>query len=1005
MRRNFSARLMLRRAQIERCEDRLVFSSVPWLDVCDQQPPDLVSAPPDWVELAPEIEPAGSLNAFTTSLEQVRNTYGFYGAGQTVAIIDTGIAWDHVALGGGLGSGYRVVGGWDFTEENDADPYDDGPAGFHGTHVAGIVGAQDDRHSGVAPEVDLVALRVFNDQGFGYTEWVEQALEWVHEHRDDYRFPITTVNLSLGAQWNGDAPPQWASLEDELAQLARDGIFVAAAAGNSYAVYGQPGLAYPAASPYVVPVASVGADGQLSAFSQRHDRALGAPGEFIMSTVPDYILGSDGRLDDWAAASGTSMAAPYLAGASVLVREAMQFVEYASIDQPTIYDHLRDTADLVFDSDSDAYYHVLNLSRAIDSLLPVDDFSSLLASPFDLGALESSQTVTGQLARLDDQDVFQFTAVTDGQLSWNVTGCGAFELAVGKSGGHLASGDTESGMRVEAGQTYTIVLSACDHLANYQLDLSLEPDQLVVVDGNRVQVNGTAGDDVVRFWIDNAYRIEVNGRQHQFALNRQWRFQFASGGGDDQLFLTGSAQSDVVTLRAGSASITAPGFSLTASSFENITVLAGGGWDDVVRIYGTDGNDRFVASPDSAEMASAGYVNRAVGFDRVYAYAGAGADDAARLHDSAGNDLFTADPYSGMLQGEGYLLKAWNFDRLYAYASSGSDTARLFDSSGSDLFVGTARAGSMESDSHFVKAWHFDRVYAYASAGAHDIARLYDSSGNDLFVGTPRAGWMESAVHYVKAWHFDRVYGYATSGGNDAVRMIGSSGDDTLFARARSTALDGEAYFYKAWHFERVVAEAGTAGHDVARFYDSPQDDLFVGNAGASELRGESYTAVARSFDLVYAIPAIDSGADRASLPEATGADEFLAWDDRTTLRVVGVQTAWDALTPFDRLLEQLSMEDRYQASVRWADVDQAIGEATNRATGNRLRKQSSETIAEVDNEPHRYLAPADKAPVTVESNALPSRPVSQTPLDKLNGLLDEPYLESLDELFSTERP
>ena len=51
-----------------------------------------------------------------------------------ITLIDTGIAYDHLALGGGFGTSFRVVGGWDFAE-NDADPYDDAPAGFHGTHV------------------------------------------------------------------------------------------------------------------------------------------------------------------------------------------------------------------------------------------------------------------------------------------------------------------------------------------------------------------------------------------------------------------------------------------------------------------------------------------------------------------------------------------------------------------------------------------------------------------------------------------------------------------------------------------------------------------------------------------------------------------------------------------------------------------------------------------------------------------------------------------------------
>lgn len=74
-----------------------------------------------------------------TGLTQVQAEYGFRGSNQTVAIIDSGIAYSHYALGGGLGNGYRVVGGFDFTE-GDSDPYDDGPEGGHGTHVAGIVG-------------------------------------------------------------------------------------------------------------------------------------------------------------------------------------------------------------------------------------------------------------------------------------------------------------------------------------------------------------------------------------------------------------------------------------------------------------------------------------------------------------------------------------------------------------------------------------------------------------------------------------------------------------------------------------------------------------------------------------------------------------------------------------------------------------------------------------------------------------------------------------------------
>ena len=72
---------------------------------------------------------------YQTAIDQVRAQYGFTGAGQTVVTIDTGIAYDDAALGGGFGSGYRVVGGWDFAE-NDADPFDD-RAGRLARHARG----------------------------------------------------------------------------------------------------------------------------------------------------------------------------------------------------------------------------------------------------------------------------------------------------------------------------------------------------------------------------------------------------------------------------------------------------------------------------------------------------------------------------------------------------------------------------------------------------------------------------------------------------------------------------------------------------------------------------------------------------------------------------------------------------------------------------------------------------------------------------------------------------
>ncbi len=305
---------------------------------------------------------------YQTAIDQVRAQYGFTGAGQTVVTIDTGIAYDDAALGGGFGSGYRVVGGWDFAE-NDADPFDDGPAGSHGTHVAGIIGSDDPNHLGVAPGVDLVSLRVFNDGGSGYFSWIDSALRWVYDHRDSFRSPITTVNLSLGAAWNSSGIPAWANLENDLRMLEQAGIFISVAAGNAFADYGTPGLSYPAASPYVVPVMSVGNSESLSWFSQRLDRAIAAPGEGITSSVPDYVGNHNGVDDDWASYSGTSMAAAYMSGAAVIVRQALAQAGRTNIDEDTILSLIRSTADRIFDATSGANYLVLNLKNAVDAAL------------------------------------------------------------------------------------------------------------------------------------------------------------------------------------------------------------------------------------------------------------------------------------------------------------------------------------------------------------------------------------------------------------------------------------------------------------------------------------------------------------------------------------------------------------------------------------------------------------------------------------------------------------
>ena len=129
-----------------------------------------------------------------------------------------------------------------------------------------------------------------------------------------------------------------------------------------------------------------------------------------MSTVPDYVGNHNGVADDYASYSGTSMAAPYIAGASVLMRQAMQFVGYTNITQDTIYNHMMATATSFFDAATNQTYKRINLANAVDTLMPADDFGSTVAAAFNLGTLSGTSQIHGLIGKLSDADYFRFTA-------------------------------------------------------------------------------------------------------------------------------------------------------------------------------------------------------------------------------------------------------------------------------------------------------------------------------------------------------------------------------------------------------------------------------------------------------------------------------------------------------------------------------------------------------------------------------------------------------------------
>ncbi len=389
-----------------------------------------------------------------------------------------------------------------------------------------------------------MALRVFDDQGNGEFAWIESALDWVHLHQNSFENPITTVNLSLGADWNANEIPGWAMLEDEFAQLESDGIFIAVAAGNGFRDEHAVGLSYPAASSFVVPVASADSAGKLSDFSQRNDRVIVAPGESISSTAPDYLYGFNGVTDDFARASGTSMAAPFVAGASTLVREAWQLAGITGIRQDALYDHLRSTADTVYDPVTGLTYDLLNLERALDGALPQDDHGNSVDTATRLGTLSNSLVVDGFFSSLRDADVVTLVASRTGTVTVTTT-----DMGYAKSRVRLLGSDSpfSGSFPVVAGQAYSLALTTDGGIGKYQLGLTLDSSAADLGRVDRLSFSQPA----------------TLGTRQSFALtaaNTGWFTVSAAGSTSGQVALVNTAGTTLATANfsAGTAHLNVP---------------------------------------------------------------------------------------------------------------------------------------------------------------------------------------------------------------------------------------------------------------------------------------------------------------------------------------------------------------------------------------------------------------------------------------------------------------
>ena len=245
------------------------------------------------------------------------------GTGVKVAVLDTGIDYNHPDLDANYKGGYDFVNG-------DPDPMDDNG---HGTHVAGTIAAEDNDIGvvGVAPEAHLYALKVLDETGAGYWSDVIAALQWAVDNG------MQIVNMSLGGTGTSDV--------EAACQAAYDaGLLLVAAAGNSGNSPGRgDNISDPAAYESVIAVAATDQNDNRARWSSTGAALeLSAPGVDINST----LLGGG-----YGEKSGTSMASPHVAGTAALV-----WVAYPNWTNADVRYQLQTTADDLGDPGWDPLY-------------------------------------------------------------------------------------------------------------------------------------------------------------------------------------------------------------------------------------------------------------------------------------------------------------------------------------------------------------------------------------------------------------------------------------------------------------------------------------------------------------------------------------------------------------------------------------------------------------------------------------------------------------------------
>jgi subtilisin family serine protease len=447
-------------------------------------PPSVIqelAARPEVAAVAPEetiVAPATSSAAFNVALVNATGMWnaGARGQGVVVANLDTGVDIAHPELAsrwrGGTNSWYDPYG------QHPTTPTD---ISGHGTQTMGVMVAGDASGTalGVAPDARWIAAKVFNDSGSATTSAIHLAFQWVldPDHNPATADAPQVVNNSWSMQGRCDT-----TFQPDIASLRAAGILPVFAAGNNGPL--SPSDQSPANNPGALSVGSVDATDTLAPDSSRGPSACDGA-VFPDVTAPGVGITSTDLFQGYATASGTSLAAPHVAGALALLLSGHPNLSAAAQEQA-----LQMSAHDLGPGGPDGMYGYgrVDAVAALSAVATLDTTGPVVSGP------SASQDGATLLATVSDT---QSPVAAAEWYEGADPGAGhAHPMAAADGAFDSQSEGVSADIRALAPGTHTLALRGRDAAGNWgppvTLDVAVSDTAGPVVSGASVSADGTA---------------------------------------------------------------------------------------------------------------------------------------------------------------------------------------------------------------------------------------------------------------------------------------------------------------------------------------------------------------------------------------------------------------------------------------------------------------------------------------------------------------------------------